>query len=53
MTQRAKTITEAYRACNPDKPLSAEDDRYVDLSESRGVQHIAELITDVTQRPQL
>ncbi|MCI5208343.1 MAG: hypothetical protein D3910_06015, partial [Candidatus Electrothrix sp. ATG2] len=45
MTQRAKTIAEAYRACNPEKPLSAEDDRYVDLSESRGVQHIAELIT--------
>ena len=45
MTQRAKTIAEAYRACNPEKPLSAQDDRYVDLSESRGVQHIAELIT--------
>ena len=45
MTQRAKTIADAYRACNPDRPLSAEDDRYVDLSESRGVQHIAELIT--------
>jgi hypothetical protein len=45
MTLRATTIAEAYRACNPEKPLSAEDERYVDLSESRGVQHIAELIT--------
>lgn len=45
MTTCATTIAEAYRACNPDKPLSAEDDRYVDLSDSRGVQHIAELIT--------
>ncbi|WP_417911106.1 hypothetical protein [Candidatus Electronema sp. PJ] len=45
MTDRAKTVADAYRACNPEKPLSAEDDRYVDLSESRGVEHIAELIT--------
>ena len=43
--KRAWEIADAYRACNPDRPLSAEDDRYVDLSESRGVQHIAELIT--------
>lgn len=45
MTPRATTIADAYRACNPDKPLQPDDDRYVDLSASRGMRHIAELIT--------
>ncbi len=45
MTPRAKTIAEAYQVCNPDQPLQPDDDRYVDLSASRGMRHIAELIT--------
>ena len=45
MTPRAKTIAEAYRACNPDKPLPPDDDRYVDLTANRGVKQIAGTIT--------
>ena len=45
MTLRAKTIAEAYQVCNPEQPLQPDDDRYVDLSASRGMRHIAELIT--------
>jgi hypothetical protein len=45
MTTRATTIDDAYRACNPDQPLPPDDDRYVDLSASRGMRQIAGLIT--------
>ena len=45
MTQRATTITEAYQVCNPDKPLSPDDDHYVDLTENRGVKQIAQTVT--------
>jgi hypothetical protein len=45
MTPRATTITEAYQVCNPDKPLSPDDDRYVDLTENRGVKQIAKTVT--------
>ncbi|WLE98618.1 MAG: hypothetical protein QTN59_07215 [Candidatus Electrothrix communis] len=45
MTLRAKTIADAYRACNPDKPLPPDDDRYVDLTANRGVKQIAKTVT--------
>ena len=45
MTQRAKTIDETYRACNPDKPLSPDDDRYVDLTGSRTLRQVVGTIT--------
>lgn len=41
----AKNIDEAYRVCDPDLPLKAEDERYVDLTESRGMKHIAKTVT--------
>lgn len=44
MTERARTIDETYRACNPDQPLQPDDDRYVDLTESRGTRQIAKSI---------
>ncbi len=33
---KAQNLDDAYRACNPDLPLSVEDERYVDLSTGRG-----------------
>ncbi len=45
MTQRAKIIDEVYRVCNPDKPLPPDDERYVDLTENRGVKQIAKTVT--------
>jgi len=45
MIPRATTIAEAYRACNPLQPLPPDDDRYVDLTENRGVKQIAKTIT--------
>ncbi len=41
MAERATDIDAAYRACNPKQPLAAEDDRYVDLAESRGTKQLA------------
>ncbi len=35
-TKPATTVEQAWRACNPDLPLSPNDDRYVDLSTVRG-----------------
>lgn len=37
----ASNLDEVYRACDPDKPLTAEDKRYVDLSEVRGTKVLA------------
>lgn len=45
MIPRATTIAEAYQACNPDKPLPPDDERYVDLTENRGVKQIAKTVT--------
>ena len=45
MPLRAKTIAEAYRACNPLQPLPPDDKRYVDLTENRGVKQIAKTVT--------
>ncbi len=45
MTPRATTTAAAYRACNPSQPLLPDDDRYVDLTENRGVKQIAKTIT--------
>ena len=44
-TKIAQNIDEAYRVCDPDLPLKADDDRYIDLTESRGLKHIAKTIT--------
>lgn len=41
----ANNIDDAYRVCNPDLPLKADDTRYVDLTQSRGLKHIAKTIT--------
>ncbi|MFA6921853.1 MAG: ATP-binding protein [Gallionella sp.] len=42
----ATTLDEVYRACDPDQPLSAMDERYVDLSKVRGdTETIAKKIT--------
>ncbi len=45
MTPRATTIAETYQVCNPDKPLAPDDNRYVDLTENRGVKQIAKTVT--------
>ncbi|MCI5151371.1 MAG: hypothetical protein D3916_18660, partial [Candidatus Electrothrix sp. MAN1_4] len=45
MTQRATTIAQAYRACNPEQPLPPDDVRYIDLTENRGVKQIAKTVT--------
>ena len=45
MRPRAKTVDAAYRACNPDQPLPPDDERYVDLTENRGVKQIAKTVT--------
>lgn len=37
----ANNLDEVYRACDPDKPLTADDERYVDLSEVRGTKVLA------------
>lgn len=37
----ATNLDQVYRACDPDMPLDATDDRYVDLSEVRGTQMLA------------
>ncbi|MCK5889978.1 MAG: hypothetical protein KAG19_08545 [Methylococcales bacterium] len=41
---KAVNIDETYRFCDPDIPLEANDNRYVDLSASRGIPKIAESI---------
>jgi len=41
----ANNIDDAYRICDPDLPLKADDMRYVDLTKSRGLKHIAKTIT--------
>ncbi len=33
---RATTLDDAYRTCNPNKPLASDDPRYEDLSAARG-----------------
>ena len=40
----ANNLDEVYRVCDPDRPLSATDDRYVDLSSVRGTKVIATTI---------
>lgn len=40
----ATNLDEVYRACDPDKPLAATDERYVDLSGVRGTKVIAKTI---------
>ena len=41
---RATNLDDVYRVCDPDRPLSADDDRYVDLSAVRGTKVIATTI---------
>ncbi len=40
----ATNLDDVYRVCDPDRPLSADDDRYVDLSVVRGTKVIATII---------
>ncbi|UOG91093.1 MAG: AAA family ATPase [Candidatus Thiothrix sulfatifontis] len=46
----ATNLDEVYRACDPDKPLSALDERYVDLAEVRGTKVIATTIARRIER---
>ena len=41
MIDKATDLDQAYRACNPDVPLAADDPRYCDLAGVRGTRHIA------------
>jgi hypothetical protein len=50
MSTPAVNIDQTYRSCNPDQPLTALDDRYVDLTSSRGMKHIAKTITRSIRR---
>lgn len=50
MTEVATTLDEAYRVCNPDSPLRADDERYVDLSGIRGTKRIADTVTRRVRR---
>ncbi|CAA6804817.1 MAG: Unknown protein [uncultured Thiotrichaceae bacterium] len=42
---KASNIDDTYRNCDPEQPLTADDERYVDLAESRGTPQIARSIT--------
>ena len=42
---KANNIDDTYRFCDPEQPLNADDDRYIDLSKSRGTPQIAKTIT--------
>lgn len=44
----AKTVAEAYRACNPDEALQPEDPRYVDFSEVRSDDMLSEIGWKIT-----
>lgn len=46
----ATNLDEVYRTCDPDKPLSALDERYVDLAEVRGTKVIATTIARRIER---
>ncbi len=46
----ATNLDEVYRACDPNKPLSASDERYVDLAEVRGTKVIATTIARRIER---
>lgn len=46
----ATNLDEVYRACDPDKPLSALDERYVDLAGVRGTKVIATTIARRIER---
>ncbi|MCV6638884.1 hypothetical protein [Candidatus Albibeggiatoa sp. nov. NOAA] len=41
----ATNVDDAYRVCNPEQPLKADDTRYVDLTEVRGMKNFADTIT--------
>ncbi|MCP4697795.1 MAG: AAA family ATPase [Gammaproteobacteria bacterium] len=41
----ATNVDDAYHVCNPEKPLQADDDRYVDLAEVRGMQNFTRTIS--------
>ena len=46
----ATNLDELFRACNPDHPLSADDERYVDLAEIRGTRNFAHSVTRSIRR---
>lgn len=46
----ATNLDDVYRACDPDKPLSANDQRYVDLSKTRGTKVISTIIARRIER---
>jgi hypothetical protein len=50
MTIPATNLDDVYRACDPDHPLGAEDERYVDLSDVRGTKVIATTIARRIER---
>jgi hypothetical protein len=50
MIERATDIDATYRICNPEQPLAAKDERYVDLTESRGTKQLARSVTRQIRR---
>lgn len=47
MSEPAKTLKSAYVECNPDAPLKANDDRYIDLANVRGEDQA--FVTEITK----
>lgn len=45
MPMKATNLDTLFLACDPEKPLDADDDRYVDLSESRGIRSFINIIS--------
>ncbi len=41
----ATNVDQAYRVCNPEKPLAADDERYVNLAEVCGMKNFADTIS--------
>ncbi len=52
-TNVATNLDDLFRACDPEKPLTADDiQRYVDLSDARGTKNLASSITRKIMRSQ-
>ena len=47
MQYPVSTVDDAYKACNPEQPLTEMDDpRYVDLTEVRGIKNFRTVRTN-------
>jgi hypothetical protein len=52
MNDPVDNLDDAYNACNPDKPLEADDERYIDLAEVRNGEAINLLTDRITRTKQ-